>query len=80
MSNMSHCRFENTYKDLSDCKEALDEAGSIQEVQKDANRYEFDYVRKLVELCKEIVDQYESDLDEPDYEDDGSYSDEGDDE
>ena len=77
MSNMSHCRFENTYKDLFDCKEALDEAGSIQEVQKDANRYEFDYVRKLVELCKEITEQYESDLDEPDYEDDGSYSDEG---
>ena len=58
MANMTHCRFENTYQDLKDCQEALDEAGGIEEVQAEANQYERKYVRKLVALCREIADEY----------------------
>lgn len=59
MSNMSHCRFENTYVDLQDCYDALTEAGSIKEVEGNANQYEKKYIRKLVKLCKDIVADFE---------------------
>lgn len=69
MANMSYCRFENTYGDLQDCYDALTEAGSVQEVEKDANKYEKQYIRKLVELCKDIVDEF-GDYEDDDYDDD----------
>lgn len=46
MSNMSYCRFENTYKDLQDCYEHLDDD--------DLNETEEEYKEKLFELCAEI--------------------------
>ena len=55
MANMSYCRFENTYRDLQECYDALTEAGSIKEVEENANQYEKKYIRKLVELCKDIA-------------------------
>lgn len=58
MSNMSHCRFENTYADLQDCYDALNEAGSIADLQADASQHEQAYIRKLVELCKDIVEDF----------------------
>lgn len=61
MPNMSYCRFENTYSDLRDCYDALSEAGSIEEIENDANQYEKKYIRKLVELCKDIVADFGED-------------------
>ena len=58
---MSYCRFENTFGDLRDCQEALEEAGSIEEVEKDANEYEKRYIRKLVALCRDIAEAYGED-------------------
>lgn len=55
MANMDYCRFENTCRDLQECYDALTTAGSIQEVEKNANQYEKKYIRKLVELCRDIV-------------------------
>lgn len=55
---MSYCRFENTFRDLQDCHNALCEAGSIEDVENEANEYEKKFVRKLVELCKEIADDF----------------------
>lgn len=52
MSNMSYCRFENTYKDLQDCFEALDNM----EISSENEKY---YAKKLLKLCGEISDQYE---------------------
>lgn len=52
MSNMSYCRFENTYKDLQDCFEALDSL----EISNENEKY---YAKKLLKLCGEISDQYE---------------------
>ncbi len=58
MANMSYCRFENTFRDLQDCYNALGEAGSIEDVENEANEYEKKFVRKLVKLCKEIADDF----------------------
>ena len=61
MSNISHCRFENTYLDLQDCYNALTEAGSIKEVEQDANQYEKPFIRKLDLSCRDIVDDFGDD-------------------
>ena len=55
MANMSHCRFVNTCADLQDCYDVLTEAGSIKDIEEKANQYEKKYIRKLIELCKDIV-------------------------
>ena len=48
MSNMGYCRFENTVEDLEDCYQNWDvDSDSERKAQK-----------KLVKLCKEIVDDY----------------------
>lgn len=52
MSNMSYCRFYNTYYDLIDCKNAL--------YNEDISSYEEkNYAKKLIELCKEIAENCE---------------------
>lgn len=48
MSNMSYCRFENTYGDLRDCVEALEEEG-LEEL----SDQEKIYAKKIKDLCKE---------------------------
>ena len=52
MSNMSYCRFENTYSDLEDCYEALCEDS------KELSESEQSYKKKLIELCKTIADKF----------------------
>ena len=66
MANMSYCRFENTYGDLQECYDALTEAGSIKEVEENANQYEKKYIRKLVELCKDIAADFGDEEEEED--------------
>lgn len=61
MSNMSYCKFENTYHDLLDCRDSINEKLSVSE-----NKYR----KRLVELCEEITSEFidenniESDEDE----------------
>ena len=57
MSNMSYCRFENTYNDLVDCKDSLYENG-IEYLEKNTNQHEKKYIKKLIQLCKEISEDY----------------------
>lgn len=57
MPNMSHCRFENTLKDLEDCQETLDQNG-VQSILDNASEYEKPAVRKLIALCKAIADDH----------------------
>lgn len=59
---MSHCRFENTYHDLVDCFDALNENGSLKETLENVNQYEKRYVKKLIELCIEISNEYKLEL------------------
>lgn len=62
MANMSYCRFENTYHDLKDCYEALNEAGSLESLEQTVNEYEKKFIQKLVELCKDITDEFGDEL------------------
>jgi len=49
MSNMSYCRFENTYPDLKDCYANMSD---------DLEGSEFRYRERLIDLCKNIVAAY----------------------
>jgi len=61
MGNMSYCRFRNTLGDLQDCKDALGD-GCAEDLSPDERRA----AKRLLELCKEISEQYtEEDLQEP---------------
>ena len=57
--NMSYCRFENTYKDLVDCYNNMDN---------DLSFSELDYRKDLILICKRIIDEYEDLLDKEDNE------------
>lgn len=55
MSNMSYCRFRNTLTDLRDCSEHLQDIDS---------KEEFKARQKLIDLCREIVNDADNlDLD-----------------
>ncbi len=57
---MSYCRFENTYSDLLDCLDHID--------QKASNERDERYRVRLVDLLKRVNDEYDliEDLDEED--------------
>lgn len=55
MSNMSYCRFRNTYSDLQDCYEHLGDDDLSQE--------ELVAKKRLIKLCKQITED-ESDIEE----------------
>ena len=50
MSNMSHCRMENTYRDLHDCHEHWNELLSESELK---------YRDKILRLAREITEENE---------------------
>ena len=52
MSNMSYCRFENTYYDLKDCSDNLLE-------RDDLSATEVKYRRLLIKTCQRIVENAE---------------------
>ena len=52
MSNMSYCRFENTYHDLQDCFESInEEAGNERD-----ERYRLRMIELIKEMYQEISD------------------------
>ena len=61
---MTHCRFENTYQDLKECYEALIKEGGIKGIEEEASQYEKPYIKKLVELCKDIAEEFENELED----------------
>lgn len=50
MSNMSYCRFENTLADFQDCFDHI--------MDEDLSSTEERARKDMIELCKEIVEQY----------------------
>jgi hypothetical protein len=52
MSNMSYCRFENTYYDLVDCYE------HIHEGEDEMSEYEKSAKAKLIKLCRKIAENF----------------------
>lgn len=49
MTNMSYCQFQNTYRDLQQCYDAMDEEESESEAK---------YKKWLIELCEKIAEEY----------------------
>lgn len=56
MSNMSYCRFQNTLEDLHDCYDNL--------YDDDLSEEETRARKRLIKLCKAIVDECEDELEE----------------
>jgi len=52
--NMSYCRFENTKKDLEDCLEHINDS--------DLSKREKSSRETLLELCQEIIDEWDYDI------------------
>jgi hypothetical protein len=53
MSNMSYCRFENTYSDLEECLEALQNDGL-----ENLSESELLFAKQLIETCDYISQRY----------------------
>lgn len=53
MPNMSYCRFENTYRDLSECYDFLC-YNSIDELSESEKKYAF----KLIKICSNITEEF----------------------
>lgn len=58
MANMSYCRFENTYKDMLNCYQALMD----NDVQ-DLSKSELKYAVRMMELCESIL-EYRDDVED----------------
>jgi len=52
MGNMAYCRFENTLRDLRDCRD------NWEYPEETKSESELKAREKLLQLCKEIVDDY----------------------
>lgn len=50
MSNMSYCRFVNTYSDLLDCYNNINQVYAM-------STSELRYRNKLIQLCQDILDE-----------------------
>ena len=50
--NMSYCRFENTFRDLEDCVDALVD-------NEDLSEREANFAHRMRNLCEEYLDAYE---------------------
>jgi hypothetical protein len=59
MGNMSYCRFENTYRDLQDCYDALSETDLD-----DLSDTERKYAKRLIKLCDDIASEFKEEDDE----------------
>ncbi len=67
MANMSYCRFENTYRDLCDCFDALDGAEDLDGLN--LSRSERRYFEWMVEKCRDYIEAYER-LEDVEFDDD----------
>ncbi len=54
MANMDYCMFENTYKDLKQCNEKIQECISEGRLL-DLSQTEIAYYRLLVKMCNEVI-------------------------
>jgi len=57
MSNMSYCRFENTYRDFIDCVENID--------NNDLSKSESIYREGIIKLCVKIALDYGHEVGRP---------------
>lgn len=70
MANMSYCRFQNTYQDLKDCEQELQEHGSTNSLKESLSSEEFRAFKDLVHTCSSIISMAEDNFG---FEQDGNY-------
>lgn len=58
--NMTYCQFENTLKDLYQCRNALREAGSWEELLEEASEYEQQAMKDMPGLLAEMLRYYDN--------------------
>lgn len=62
MANMSYCRFENTYGDLNDCvqamEEAMDKGVSLKEFTREMSREELSAFQSMHAMCSRMIEAY----------------------
>lgn len=63
MGSMSYCRFENTYSDLQECYDDLTRDG-VRGKMENSSEYEKPNVIGVIDLCKQIVDEFEDEAEE----------------
>ena len=63
MPNMSYCRFENTFSDLQDCLNALEDSGTeeLSQTEKRKAIGMIDLCRRYIETAEEVFDEDEID-------------------
>lgn len=56
MANMSYCRFENTYQDLVDCVNALEDIAYDGE---SISEREWRYAKRMRDLCEQFLETFD---------------------
>ena len=73
MANMSYCRFQNTELDLRDCNNEMDDAYTLNDM--DLSSDEYKAMLRLVNLCQDVLDNYERLKNAEDFEEEEDLSD-----
>lgn len=60
MANMSYCAFANTLKDLYQCRNALREAQSMQELLQDCSEDEQEAIKDMPRVLAEMMQCYDN--------------------
>lgn len=57
MSNMSYCRFQNTFDDLRDCVNAMDEAYTLDDM--DLSQDEAHAMKRMYSFCEQFRENFD---------------------
>jgi len=57
--NMTYCQFENTLKDLYQCRNVLREAGSMEELLEGMSQYEKDALQDMPAVLAEMLGYFD---------------------
>lgn len=60
MANMEYCQFENTLKDLRQCRNALRNAQSWEELIEEASEYEVQAMKDMPKVLAEMLRYYDN--------------------
>jgi hypothetical protein len=58
--NMKYCAFENTLKDLYQCRNVLREAGSIEELMESMSQYEKEALQDMPAVLAEMLGYFDN--------------------
>jgi hypothetical protein len=61
---MNYCKFENTYEDLAECEEVLQEVDSLEELKEKLSEKEFRFAKRLIKTCIDIAAAFLNEMEE----------------